>query len=288
MKHNYKNQTMKKTILILLIVALASFNTYSQDIHFTFANAQNTNDGANDFYEVDVLIEATADFKLGSGLLYFNYNMAAFGSDISVNNKIEYLQPNGYILGETYGFPAYKDFIQNDNTTSRVGLSWQQGLSSGSITANNVLSTPKLLFHIKIQYIDVNQNPTVTFETDGSFLDQTSTACGPSSAGFADCSGFPGSQILNDTFDSAGAVLGVNDNQILNIKLYPNPTQNEFKIDGILENSTLEIYTLNGILVLQQKNYTNQTVNISNLSANIYFVKISNDNGNITKKIIKN
>ena len=58
---------MKKNT-ISLIVLLVSITTFqAQDINFSFHNAINTNDGTNDFYEVDVMIESTADFKLGQG-----------------------------------------------------------------------------------------------------------------------------------------------------------------------------------------------------------------------------
>ena len=117
MKKDYLNTLFKKIIALTIILGVGTI--YGQDITYTFANAQNTNDGSNDFYEVDVLIKSSADFKLGSGQLYFNYNIAAFGPNVSANGKLEYTQPTGYILGEVYGFPAYKGFIQNDNTSSR-------------------------------------------------------------------------------------------------------------------------------------------------------------------------
>ncbi len=77
--------------------------------------------------------------------MYFNYNTVAFGENISANNKIEYMQPTGYILGEIYDFPAYKDFIYNDNTKSRISISYQQSVSFGTIATNNVITTAKKL-----------------------------------------------------------------------------------------------------------------------------------------------
>ncbi|WP_299440126.1 immunoglobulin-like domain-containing protein [uncultured Aquimarina sp.] len=207
MKHNYYRFIKNLTLALALVSGLISVQ--AQDITFTFANAQNTNDGMDDFYEVDVLIESTVDFKLGSGQLYLNYNTAAFGTNVSAGGNLEYTQPNGYILGEVYGFPAYTSFIQNDNTTSRVSLSFQQGVSSGTITAENVTGTPKLLFHVKIKYADIAQDPMVTFETGAVFLDQFFTACGPAAFGFPDCTNNPGTQLFNDTFDSSGGVIDV-------------------------------------------------------------------------------
>ncbi|MDY8134882.1 immunoglobulin-like domain-containing protein [Aquimarina sp. 2201CG5-10] len=204
MKHNYYRFIKNLTLALALISGLISVQ--AQDIHFTFANAQNTNDGTDDFYEVDVLIESTVDFKLGSGQLYLNYSTAAFGTNVSAGGNIEYTQPNGSILGQTSGpFPIYTSFIQNDNTTSRVSLSFQQGLSAGAINPENVTSTPTVLFHIKIKYVDITEDPMITFETGAVFLDQFFTACGPSSVTFPNCTSEPGVQLVNDTFDSSGA-----------------------------------------------------------------------------------
>ncbi|WP_299605434.1 immunoglobulin-like domain-containing protein [uncultured Aquimarina sp.] len=197
---------MMKKITFLIICFLLTAMVGAQDITFTFQNARNTNDGTDDFYEADIYIESSTDFKLGSGQIYFTYNTAAFGENIDGSGNFEYLQPDGSILAETYsGFPAYSSFIANDNTNSRVSASFQQGLSSGTITANNVTSTPKHLFSIKIKYEDTNEEPTVAFETGAVFLDQFFTACGPATFGLPDCTNNPGVQINNDTFDSSEA-----------------------------------------------------------------------------------
>ena len=187
---------------------LIGFTTMAQEITVSFANAQITNDGTHNFYDVDVMIASTTDFKLGSGQLYVNYNTAAFGENIFTNNKITYTQPDGSILDETYnGFNVYKDFILNDNTNSRVSLSFQQGLSSGAIQANNVTTAATILLHIKIQFTDINEQPMISFETGNIFLDQFYTACGPiASNESADCNAEPGIQIINDTFDSSNAL----------------------------------------------------------------------------------
>ncbi|WP_408041292.1 T9SS type A sorting domain-containing protein [Tenacibaculum amylolyticum] len=198
---------MKK--IILLLICVLTYTSYAQNISFTFVNARNTNDGTNDFYEADIYISSDVDFKLGSGQIYFNYNTEAFGNNVHTNGSFEYLQPAGSILAEAYGFPAYKDFIVNDNTTSRVSTSFQQGVSSGTITANNITTTAKHLCSIKIKYTDVSKDPMVTFEDNGVFLDQFFTACGPASVGFPDCTNNPGVQLTEDTFNSSGAALPI-------------------------------------------------------------------------------
>ncbi|MDY8138026.1 T9SS type A sorting domain-containing protein [Aquimarina sp. 2201CG5-10] len=197
-----------KRILLIILIFLGAIQMKAQDLTFTFANAQITNDGSDYYYDVDVMIQSTIDFKLGSGQLYLTYNKTAFGDNVSANSNLVYSQPSGAILAEQYSIvPAYKDFIQNDNTISRVSLAFQQGLSAGAITANNVTSTPRVLFHVRIKFIDVNADPMVAFETGAVYLDQFYTACGQvTNDGFADCSTKPGVQLFNDTFDSSNSV----------------------------------------------------------------------------------
>lgn len=190
--------------------------TLAQTVSFTFANAQNTNDGSNDYYEVDVMIAADSDFKLGSGLLYFNYNTSAFGTNVLTNGNIEFAYDAGsYILGEEVGtapfvFGIYSNRTSNDNTTSRVAFSWQQSLGDTYYSSDNVTSTATALFHIKIKYTDVNEDPSFCFESGSAFDDQTYTACGTESGGTsADCQNSSGTQLTSDNFDCASASLPV-------------------------------------------------------------------------------
>ncbi len=200
---------LKITRLLLLVCLMLTPPTLlAQDITFSFANAQNTNDGMDDFYEVDVLIESTSDFKLGVGLLYFNYSTAAFGTNVEAGGNVEITRPDGYILAEdiiAFATDIYDSFLTVDNTTSRFAFSWNQAFTESQYAGNNVTGTAALLFHIKIKYDDVNESPGITFEDGSSFDDQTYTACG--GAFTSDCTGSPGIQLTNDTFDSSGATL---------------------------------------------------------------------------------
>lgn len=286
MKNSYTNFKNKALILLLIFIAITQIN--AQQLNYSFANLQNTNDGTNDYYEVDVMVSADTDFKLGSGQLYINYNTLAFGDNIVANNNIEYTQPTGYILGEVYGFPAYKDFVKNDNTISRVSLSFQQGVSSGTISSNNVTSTPKKLFHIKIKYLDNTKNPTIGFETGSLFVGQTFTACGPTTSGFPDCTNNPGTQLTSDSFDDSGAILGLKDEVMKGLLLYPNPVKDILSINAtttVIEQ--VEIYSVLGKKV-KEINADFNKVNINNLPTGVYVVKIYSEKGITAKKLIKN
>ncbi|TCI93615.1 T9SS type A sorting domain-containing protein [Tenacibaculum sp. M341] len=203
----------------LLFIFLAVFSTqlFSQNISFSFANARNTNDGTNDYYEADIYIASDTDFIVGSGQIYFNYNTEAFGENVHTNTNFEMLRPTGSILETRIlgAIDAYQSFIVNDNTTSRVSTSFQQLASSGTMGMPVVNSTPQHLYSIKIKYADVSKDPNVSFETGGVFLDQFYTACGPTADttfASANCTSNPGTQITGDSYDSAGAALPIDVN----------------------------------------------------------------------------
>jgi hypothetical protein len=180
-------------------------------VSYTFVNARNTNDGVDDFYEADIYISSETDFSLGSGQLYFNYNTAAFGENVVGSSNFEMIRPTGSLLATSFFGGAvfgYESFIVNDNTNSRVSTAWIQAASSGAL-GDNVTSAPVHLYSIKIKYVDINEDPTVTFETGSTFTGQIFTGCGPSTAGFAveDCGIEPGVAVSGEAFDSSGASL---------------------------------------------------------------------------------
>ena len=54
---------------------------------------------------------------------------------------------------------------------------------------------------------------------------------------------------------------------------FPNPVQNELRVVGVEENVELTVYNLNGQCVLQSKG---NSLDVSLLSANTYFLKVNN------------
>lgn len=290
------NNVYKKQITLILSV-FTILVTSAQDIHFTFANVQNTIDNGEYYYEADIMIESSEAFKLGSGQIYLTYNPEAFGTNISRNNRIAYTSESGYILGENYILPAYQGFIQNDNTDNRISFTFQQGVSAESITKENVTTIAKPLLHIKLKYIDATKDPMVAFEEGSVFQDQFFTACGSmlktgAKAGFPDCANLPGIQLVHDTYDSSGAslqILSIEEQDVTAVSLYPNPAQQYFLIQG-LGNIETDIYItdINGKLVQMLPSHPLQnTINISQLQTGVYFVKIDTQNSQKSYKLIK-
>lgn len=78
--------------------------------------------------------------------------------------------------------------------------------------------------------------------------------------------------------------------ELNDIAVYPNPSNGLVTISyGTLEPTLIEVYDVSGKLILTKDNLsTTQTnIDLSTVSQGIYFIKISSDNQNIVKRIIK-
>jgi hypothetical protein len=75
------------------------------------------------------------------------------------------------------------------------------------------------------------------------------------------------------------------------ISLYPNPVNSTLTIkttqNNIIDNITLFDISGRVILVKKGTNSVSEKINLSSLSNGSYFIKISTDSGEVTKKIIK-
>ncbi|MDX1702358.1 MAG: T9SS type A sorting domain-containing protein, partial [Melioribacteraceae bacterium] len=271
----------------------------AQNIEFTFANAETTNDGANDFYEVDVMIatvDGQADFKLGKGQIYINYNSAAFGTNINSAGGIEITYPEPeYFLGKVITLPVYTTTGTGiaDNSSSRISFAYQQSLSSGTMT-DNITSIPTKLFHLKMQFINVGELPMVAFEDDETQVsncrDQFETACGPFTPGFAlaDCSGANAGVVFNDAnFDSGGATLSINKQQLLTeFNVYPNPTKDILYVN-VDAKSQFRLVDMFGKIVISGSFDTGENeLQLRRYEGGVYFLRVFNGTKIITKKIV--
>ncbi len=275
-----------------LIADVKLITSSDKNLKFSFANAINTNDGTNDYFEVDVMIQTidtnpVTSFKLGNGQLFFSYNPLAFGEYVNAYRNIEITHPNseGYLAGQPIDLdpntPMYTDFRILDNTQDSADnwFSWsfnQNGsTSSTSIGTDNITNTAKKLCHIKIKYQDVHLLPMLNFKSTGIYDNK-----------FTDVDQV--NLLVNDSFGTEATFSTNNFVMLDNLSLYPNPTKDMLFVKGnISQLKAIEIYSITGKRVVTL-NHDFESINISPLQAGMYFVKLRSENASKTVKIIKN
>lgn len=291
---------MKKNITLLFL--LISIVNCAQDIEFTFGNPVNTNDGIDDFYEVDVYASSSTGFKIGDLQIRFFYNTEAFGEAVKDNEVLESLTPNGSLFGTTLFNGSVPQFslLNIANTPDSFTIVYEANVSDGTFTENTITAVPTHLFTIKLKYEDVTKANELTFSTE--LLDtEVFTACGPyETTPFenAGCIDFPGTQLSREaiSLDSTGAIinegaLGVVtfDNLEKAMTVFPNPMAESFLIKG--DTSSIDgakIYNINGVVL---KNISVETLNqeifLQDLSTGIYFLQLVSAKQRTIVKLVK-
>ena len=74
----------------------------------------------------------------------------------------------------------------------------------------------------------------------------------------------------------------------LEASVIPNPVTDSFEIKGLMRTSTVEIFDINGKLVLKKKDYKGGTFNIKHFNSGLYLVNIRSTNKITTVKLLKN
>ena len=87
-------------------------------------------------------------------------------------------------------------------------------------------------------------------------------------------------------FSTDGFVLGINDSQLENISLYPNPASTILNLKNA-ENASIQVYDLLGKMILSKVNISmDEQIDVANLQTGTYFIKISKDNLVTTKRFL--
>ncbi len=79
--------------------------------------------------------------------------------------------------------------------------------------------------------------------------------------------------------------LGVDDINVLNVQVYPNPTSNKIFFKGLLNEAVVEIFSADGRQFSTNKVTSNSALDLK-VSSGIYVLKISSDGKSLIKKII--
>jgi len=71
--------------------------------------------------------------------------------------------------------------------------------------------------------------------------------------------------------------------------VYPNPFNDLIMVEGNIKNKTIELYNLQGLLLLSESCQNEQmSLDVSNLQAGMYIIKIGQNHGDTCFKVIKN
>jgi len=71
------------------------------------------------------------------------------------------------------------------------------------------------------------------------------------------------------------------------IHIYPNPTTENFKVNGLTGKVLLILTDINGIEILTRKVTDNESISVNTLPKGVYIVKIITDEGTVERKLIK-
>lgn len=91
-------------------------------------------------------------------------------------------------------------------------------------------------------------------------------------------------EVVFDPFECG--VLSIADTAFENFSFYPNPVKNQINFNNIFSFSTVEIYGVQGNLIVSETISEGQNSLPINLSSGLYFVNFNNDAQTVTKKMI--
>ena len=82
--------------------------------------------------------------------------------------------------------------------------------------------------------------------------------------------------------------IGVDENEITSLEIYPNPAESQFEIQSNSAIESIKIYSITGNLVkdIQNVNATNYTVQRNEMTSGVYIISIVNENSTNTRRLI--
>jgi len=131
-----------------------------------------------------------------------------------------------------------------------------------------------------------NLNPvpaTIEFEAFGGIIQSECTLKVPINS----VSAYQTAEVWKE-FNIAGIEVGIESIEGTTVKIYPNPTIGRLKIEsGKLRVRSVAIYDVFGKIQKIEIWKMENAIDISHLLAGVYFVKISTEAGEVTKKVLK-
>lgn len=186
-------------------------------------------------------------------------------------------------------------FITNIAGNNNLSFNWWMNFDMNESGTNDILFR-FFNFGSSWQLSSLSYNSSSPGEGSGNYEFQQIPITGPvSSYSFqfrfvSNSVGTAQGVYIDDISLTGDATTGVNDINLANkISIYPNPTNGVFTIES--ENmQSIEITSISGEIIktIKQNKSNKVDVDLKAYSAGVYFVKITTDKGNATKKLILN
>lgn len=208
-------------------------------------------------------IKTFPDASVGSGTAGFQFNVSTVGySGITIT-----FDPRSSPTGS-----KWQQFEYSINGTAWVVLSNNNGA-----IANDFLNPVTLTFPAT-----ANNNANFKFRIVSIFAPSTTSyvAVGPAAYGTT------GAWRL-DNFTVTGTTLGVKSNDIAGLNIYPNPVTNGtlfINTDANAERN-VTVFDVLGKQVLKVTT-SNNAINVANLNAGVYIVKVTEEGKTATRKLV--
>jgi hypothetical protein len=81
---------------------------------------------------------------------------------------------------------------------------------------------------------------------------------------------------------------GISEDKIINVLLYPNPTNNLITIQFEGHNAQLTVLDTQGKLIKQSSIVSGEQISLKDVQTGVYFFELTTVNGNVVKRVVKN
>lgn len=187
------------------------------------------------------------------------------------------------VFAGTYGGGVWKrllsDFVSFNVSTNNLNI---EALEN-STNSFNIISNTAWSITVPESWLTVNNssgigNASITLTASGN------PATLPRSANVTVSSIGLESKIILVTQD--GLTTGINESGDLELKIYPIPANHILYFEGLINNSIISVFDINGTLLFE-KQLNDNKLDISLLKKGIYFIKVINNKQISINKFIK-
>lgn len=202
------------------------------------------------------------------------------------------VRPEYVLLGSTYGSGTYPA-----NTVINIGATPNQGFHFAGWQDGNMDNPRQIIVTEDAEYVaSFSENPVQTYtvtvyydDTQGYILGAgTYTAGSTASVAAIAADGFVFKKWNDDTTDNPKEILvdrdiflaaffestDVDESEYAHVRLYPNPANDKIQIEGLEGKHEILVYNAIGALVKATTLDANQEININELPAGLYLVRI--------------